>query len=416
VLTTIHERNDVRTRSYPPSARIALTRARLIGAASASVLILGSYVLGGSAALAAASPATVSRPVVTLTGMVPALPAARAAVYAQVELPLDRNAHGVPQRIDAVTVAGESITSRGFSLPVPGSATLDQAERIGHGIVNFDIIVLSGGSATSWGLSVPVTATAATLDHAQRATETAHVARIPALPAFQQDRHPQGQALNPYAEPPPTCTWSTVGGETDSLTRIGEIHIANVAGVSDRYSYSVENDETISFGISATSSDSGWTEAGNISMTNSLSATGGKTFGKAARAYVYTTGYYQEYVGRGTYGGCSGNDEEWEVEQVGTAADIETSGTAAPSQRSSLCSSDSLHIALQAGADWASDRGVSKTYLNGVTFDGFDFNVSDGFTSHIIQQFSASASAPTTYICGIAGDQPTNTPILYDTT
>jgi hypothetical protein len=417
----------VRTRSSVPSTRLTCGKARLAVTAAASALILGTGSLCGSAAVAAtagpgltpdpAAPAA-SAPTVTLTGSVPALPAGSAAVYAEVQLPLDPNSQGVPRQLDDVAVASESVTSPEFSLPVPDSATLGQAERYGKGIVNFDIIVLSGDKTTAWGLSVPITGTPSALNQPQLAVERAQVVHVPALPAFHAAQTDQvTQALGvPDRDPPPECAWNTDGGEQDRPTRIGEVHVAHAGGVSDAYEYDWQNDETVSWGVSA-SPNSNWSEGGTGSVTNSLGASGGQTFGRGADTYVDTEGYYQEYRGVGVTDGCDGYDFAFLVKQVGTAGNVDTGkGKPAGSPYKDGCINDPLHFELQPESVWDYDHGQSETYGGAASFAGFSFSVSEGFSSDVQDDYTTSDNAATTWICGTRGKQPTDTPIIYNTT
>jgi hypothetical protein len=390
--------------------------------AAASALIVGTGSLCGAAADAMiARPGLApdgAAPAVTLIGSVPALPARSAAVYAEVQLPLDPNSRGIPQQLADDTVASESITSQKFSLPVTGSATLSQAERSGKGIVNVEIIVVSGDKATGWGLSVPITGTSSALNGAQLAVQRTHVVHVPALPAFHAAQTAQlTQAPDAPDHDAPACVWNTDGGQQDKPTRIGEVHVANTGGVSDTYEYAWQNDETISWGITAVSTKPQWTEGGTVSITNTLGANGGQTFGKGTGTYVYTEGYYQEYIGVGVLDGCDGYDSALVVRQVGTAANVD-SGPGKPSKvpYKGGCVNDPLHFQLQHGSYWDSDRGQSETYGGAANLYGFGFSASDGFSSDVLDAYQTSGNAAATWICGTRGHQPTNTPIIYNTT
>jgi hypothetical protein len=418
----------VRTSSVIPAPLRARRRRQLVGGLAASALLLGtSFLLGGPRAAAASSSLSPSAgtartaatpPVVTLTGSIPALSGGSATLFAEVQLPLDRNAQGFPQQLEDETVASESIISSEFSLPVPNSAMLDQAEESGKGIVNFEIIVLSGTRTTAWGLSVPITATPSTLNLPQVSTETAHVIQVPALPAFHVDQRANPDAVTrPDGVSPPECDWMEYGGQTDKATRIGEVHVANATGVADTFEFRTENDQTISWGVTATGPTSGWSVGGTESLTNSLRAGGGQTFGPGTVAYVTTTGYYQEYRGIGVSGGCDGFDDAFRTDEVGTSDVVDHgSGKPAGNPYQGGCANDPLKTPLQKDSTWYYNDGQAKTYGDAATAFGFSFSDSDGFTMDVEHSYATSGDSPTVWLCGVPGDQPTDTPILYNTT
>jgi hypothetical protein len=426
ILTSFKKGWNVRTSSLIP-APLRARRQQLAGGLAASALLLGtSFLLGGSTAAASSSPsprAGTARtaaipPVVTLTGSIPALAGDPATLFAEVQLPLDRNAQGFPRRLEDETVASESITSSEFSLPVPDSPTLDRAEESGKGIVNFEIIVLSGTRTTAWGLSVPITATPSTLNLSQASTEIAHVVQVPAFPALHVDQRANPDAVTtPGGVSPPECSWTEYGGQTDKTTRIGEVHVASATGVADTFEFRTENDQTISWGVTATGPTSGWLVGGTESLTNSLRAGGGQTFGPGTVSYVTTTGYYQEYRGIGVSGGCDGFDDAFRTDEVGTSDVVDSgSGKPARSPYKGGCVNDPLKTPLQKNSTWYYDDGLAKTYGDAATAFGFSFSDSDGFTMDVEHSYSTTSNSPTTWLCGVPGDQPTDTPVLYNTT
>jgi hypothetical protein len=305
-----------------PATRRSWRRKEVAVVLTASALLLGTGSLlawsaiaaktGTSAALTAAASASTA---VTLNGSVPGLPAASATVTVEAQLSQDPNAQGVPQELQDVPVATATITSPQFTIAVPASATLTQAEQDSKGIVQFEIMLASGGEATSIGFSAPLTAPAAVLNTAQQAAESSRTDQLPVFPAFAAAPHAQAaastaaQALAVHPDgadrdPPSSCGWSPYGKQFDKLTRIGEVHVANAPGVTDDYEYTNENDQTISFLISSDPA-ADFVDGGTLVLTNSLSANGGRTFGRGVTTYVYTTEFYQEYKGVGVGGGCA---------------------------------------------------------------------------------------------------------------
>lgn len=435
----------MRTNLSVLSSRFGRRATLAVGAAASSLLLLGAAAQWGPEAIASSpasnptptatstaaptpdsSPTAASSPtpsasaapaVVTLTGSVPALPASSATVYAQVEVPIDVNSKGVPHQIDADTVASETITSPEFSIPIPDSATLDQAEQSGKGIVNFEIIVSSGANVTSWGQSVPVTASAAVMAGPQVSMGAGNVFRFSALPAFRASGIAQ-PAVSPDRDPPGECVWTPYGSEVDDLTRIGEVHVANTPGVSDQFVYVNSNDQTISIGYSG-SPTADWSIAGTVTLTNSIGTKGSYTFGQGEVIYVDTTGIYQEYEGTSSGGAdeCDGLPTAWEAEEFGTDGNAQP-GTNKPQGNpySGGCINDPYNIELIHNEGYDSDHGTATTYDTVSTVFGYSFEGSDGFTTDVEHDYSAGENAATTYICGPKNYQVDNSPILYNTT
>jgi hypothetical protein len=352
---------------------------------------------------------------VTLTGSLPPLPSGSATVYAQLQIPLDINSQGIPQQIDGETVASETITSPEFSLPIPDSAALDQSSQFGNGLANFEIIVHSGSQVTAWGQSVPTTSTAFALvgSHLAPATAGTPTFQLDSFPAFTSSPAAAASASPEVIEP--YCYQYLYGTPFSSPTTAGEVHVANATGVQDTFIFSGSNDETISFGISSTSSTSGFTEGGTDTVTNSIQGSG--PFGKGTVAYVDTTGVYQEYSQLSALNGCQdGLADGYVVKEVENDGDVVTgSGKPPENPYSGGCINDALNIPLETNRSWGSDRGTAQQYY-ATAWLGFSFTDSEGFTSDVTHDYSSSSSSPTTYICGTPGVLAQESPILYNTT
>jgi hypothetical protein len=343
----------------------------------------------------------------TFVGSAGALPASRAVVYVQAQLDLDVNAKGVPQELDEVTVASEKVISGSFSVPIPDLATLAKAESYGHGSVNFQIVVVSGSRQTQ--LFVPAAPAAATEASVQSSTAAPRV-HVPAFPSF----HAMNavQLLGAPAGGGPSCTWHAYGNQWQQSTRIGEDHVANVPGVTDTFAFRIENDETVTAGLSYTSPKGNYSADGNVTITNSLSTNGSHIYGRNTDRYVNDDTIYQRYEDEFEGHSC----REYMEQAVDSEGDvINGSGTPKPSPQGS-CRKAPLHVALEGNENWGSDRSKANTYSGAVTIYGLSASASDGFTQDIQHNYAASGSAKTTYICSPSRNvAPKYGPILYDT-
>jgi hypothetical protein len=222
--------STVRRSLSMPAARLSKRRKEAAFVLTASALLLGAGSLAGcsasktpSVALAAAAS---TPPAVTLTGSAPALPTSPATVTVEAQLSQDPDGQGVAQELQDVPVATAAITSAQFTIAVPASATLTQAEQDNKGVVQFEVMVAAGGSATSVGFSVPLAVPAAVLNPAQQAAESSRTGQIPAFPAFASAPHAQAAAQTGARELaaapggaagiPLACTWSRYGKQFDS--------------------------------------------------------------------------------------------------------------------------------------------------------------------------------------------------------
>jgi hypothetical protein len=364
---------------------------------------------------ASASAAAVADPVVTFTGSVGALPGGSATVVVEAELAGNVNATGVPQTLEDVPVATQAITTPGFSVPAPSSATLDQAEQQGHGNVNFSIIVVSGTSMTSQYVPAPLTPAAAPGNTAALAVLAAHVIEVPAFPAYRT----VSAAATQFTAPPEAvsgCTWRAWGGEYQDATRIGEIHVASATGLTDRFVFSNTNDLTITMGLSAGDPNGDFTESGSITLTNSLSGGGGTTFPAGTVQYANDDAIYQEYQGNGEL--CPGwpSTTPYKVQAVGSEDDVFHGTNTPPVNPWGGCLNDPLHAKLPPHASWYQDLSKAEYYSGIATYLGFQFGGSDGFTTDVQHYYTSTPSSPTTYICGPKdGLSAPDAPILYNT-
>jgi hypothetical protein len=399
-----------RARFRPPG--VVRKRKLLIAGGASAALAVGALSAGVTSASAASTP----KPAVTFTGTIRSAPAHSSRVIIEVELTLGKNTRTSSARLEDKPVAAATVHGARFSVAVPRSAVLARAETQSHGVVNYRVLVVSGSKMTALYVPAPhsVAVAAARRNASDAALAAAYTVHVPALPAFRA-MSPAEQAAMRATSPalvPPPCIWTPIGSLYGDSTRIGEAHVANVSGVSDFYSYQVRNDQTISVAISV-SPTSNYTGGGSIGVSNSLDVGGGHTFPSGSVQYVVTTGYYQRYQSDGS---C-GTNANYKIQETSTGGDV-SHGTNTPALNPwGSCQSDQLRVVLQPGSQWNKDVSKSQNYSSIATIYNFQFSGSDGFTTDVDHQYTASSSAPqTTYICGTKSQpNPTQSTILYNT-
>jgi hypothetical protein len=366
-----------------------------------------------------ASAGASARPAVTLTGSVGRLPAASGVVLVEAELALGRSAgrQHAATKLQDMPVADAKITGPSFRVAVPDSATLRRAEKLGHGIVNFDIVVDSGSSGTAQYVAAALTSAAAPGSTAVEAQLRSRVVSVPRFPRFKaMDARMRrtieaagGLAAVPDDGPFP-CNWSRFRGLTHHETKIGQVHVANVGGVSDDYKYTTRDDATVSVGVSASPS-SHYSASGSVTLTDSLSASGHLTFGKGAVHFVETLMYYQRY--RNNNGISCPAGIRYKVQADHSAGNV-AQGSGSPSKNPfGGCRRDKNgFIPLPPSGGFQVDRAKSATVGGATALYGLNVSASAGFTSDILEDYEASKKAGTSYICG-SRSLP-DVPIIYN--
>ncbi len=191
--------------------------------------------------------------------------------------------------------------------------------------------------------------------------------------------------------------------------------------MSDRFEFMNQNDDTLTAGLSYTDpgTDGGganWNTAGSITLTDSLSTTGGFTFGQGAVAYVGDTALWQNrlWLQAGSGASCS----EWMIQAVGSDGDVYGNTANTPGTNPwGGCGNDSDAAVLAGNGDsgWAKDQSTAEDYSYVATVLDFNAGGSAGFTTNIQHSYK-NAGTTKTYVCGtLAEPVPVDSPILYNT-
>jgi hypothetical protein len=352
-----------------------------------------------------------------LTGSLGTLPASTAVITVRAQIPESVASVGSTMNMDAAVLGTETVTSPAFSVPVPDSATLQQAESKGHGTVNFLIEVISGTSATLEFVPATVTAAPASATasgasplgspspsaSASAPATPAQQVQVPAFPPFRAMA-----AASQATAPASHCSgFNPDGNEYQETTIVGEDHVANTPGVTDTFEFSTENDETVGVALDEQGQ---FSASGSVTLTNSITGNGSHTFTQGQVAYVGDDTIYQEYAGCLWYAG------DYYSEAVGTEDDVFNDGGSPATNPWGGCENDPLHAVLQGGSTWNYDESTAHTYSGGVSLLGVGVNTSDGFTQNIQHDYVSAPGSETTYICAEdANVSAVSAGILYNT-
>ena len=209
---------------------------------------------------------------------------------------------------------------------------------------------------------------------------------------------------------PYPCNWSKYGSLQNRDTNIGQVHVADRSGVTDEYTFIQEDDSTLTVGLSFDPSTN-YSADGSITLTDSLGSTGRKTWAKGALVYVQTLIYYQRYKNNGA---ISCPSTPYQVRADHAAGNVGTgSGTPASSPWGNCTNDPNGSFRLEQNSGWSLDRGRSATVNGAAMYGGLDISASTGFTSHILEDYEASATAGKSYVCG--STSLPDVPIIYNT-
>jgi hypothetical protein len=371
--------------------------------------------LGATAAISAAPGAGASVDAVTFTGSIAHLPAGTGRLLVEAEVPSHIRAHHVPGLLTDLVVAAENVGAGRFSVAVPESSALAQAEKIGNGWVNFRLIVVSGHLAAAQYVPAALTAQAAQGNVAAAAQSGHRTAQVPAFRGFRPISPALSAALANTRTGPgiiPPCLWIAVGSQVEDATRIGEVHVDRDSGSTDTFTYVVQADSNITVGISYSTTGGSFSTSGSVQISNHFSGTGSFPNGPGTLIYANGHFYYQQYNSNGAPG-CGGVLRQVRaVSAVGDAFQGFRQPAANP-YGGCLSGQDPYGYAEAdtGGGTFDSDRGTALSYSGIANLFGFQFGGSTGFSNDIYQDYTNN-SAYIQYYCG-TGYMP-NVAVIYN--
>jgi hypothetical protein len=375
------------------------------------VAVACALILTPSQAYATATPGNQ----IVLTGELPAT-STTSLVLAQVEVGSKFGRHNVPGRLTDYPLASTAVTAgtSAFSLTVPRSALLTKAASLNHGIAELLVTVQSGRDATSQYVPLAVTRTGVQLSASFTAELASHSLRLPMFPAMRRLSASRVTATRPNDIV--NCIWSTVGSQAERSTRIGELHVADLTGMTEGFDYQNNADTSISVGLSW-STDSGYSQDGSITLTNSIGTDSGFTADRATAEYVQSDIFDQKYENNGG-ADCPGG--LYKIQGVDAVGDSypETDGySPAKNPISGGCIDAPAQYGnakVPTGGYYDSDRGTAETMSYAQNWFGFSFTTTSGFSSDLYDNYHNGTSGMV-YVCGYQ-QVPNVAKILYNNT
>ena len=388
-----------------------------------AVAVLGMFTYMSSP-IDSASAATLPTGV-AITGPVPAFAATTGTVSLLGEPDMSNMVAG--SSIDLVPLASEAVSGTAFSLSLAMTPTVQSwvagiSGPTGNGLV----VVQSGSTTTVESIELPVSTMEAatnTTTSTSGTTPTPSTVTINTFPASWnsaavatatasavRSRLQSSGVTKGTINPTPQysyggCNAVLLTDGEDSST-IGELHTANVTGMTAKYKYQNTASSSITAGIS--SSNSGFTGGGSVSVTNSIGTTAATTGTSGTHAYVISDFLYGDFL---VSGGYCGNF--YVVMPYDAIGDV-NQGSNAPSNPWGSCASDpNLGTAVVgSGNTYGTHSQTAQNYGYIASAFGFSFGGSTGYTTSIAITWT-NGSSGTTYICGNNG--PANSAsILYN--
>jgi hypothetical protein len=271
-----------------------------------------------------------------------------------------------------------------MTVKVPPSRFLSSVAAAQHGNVNLAIVAESARRTYSRMAAVHLRS---------RGTATLAVAGISRV----SYRHTLGGRLNSTPEHvgKRECV-SALLSTTEGVTRIGELHVANVAGEGGSFTSSTTTDNTISVGVSATGDLGSFSAGGSVTLDNSISADGGFSVTTGYSQYVDGHVYYGEYLQGGT--ACP---PQYLIQATSSVGDAFPGTNKAPSNPYGTCHADPNGIAtVPPLGHYEASTSQSQTYSGAFSWFGYSFSSSDGFTSDVDEAWINRDSTLSTYVCG----------------
>lgn len=314
------------------------------------------------------------------------VPADASEILVRVESPLTHM--GVPRRLDLYPVAAVPATGASTTVTVPRSRRLSSIAAAQHGVVNLAVDAeASGRTYERW---VPVHLG----PHGTAAVTVTGIDRA-------SWQHPPAQS-----EPamPPDWLMPCKGyrvGSTEGVTRIGELHIAHLAGAFGDYDSTIKTDDTVTAGVSATGEPGSFKASGSVSLSNSVSSGGGFGAGSGFNKYVDGHVYYGKF--RWAAPGCT---THYTVGATSSPGDAWAGPSNAPQNPFGSCHNDPNGLAtvnhVMGGrvGHYHTSGSKAKTYQGAFDWFGFSFGAADGFTHDVSEQWYDRDSKYDTFVCG----------------
>lgn len=300
------------------------------------------------------------------------------------------NHRGAPSKVSYYMVSehaerpGEAIT---IASPIP--ARLAQTASVMHGTVNLAIVVRTSSKTYQWNVPARILA--------------GHIQITRQLPPLSK------WASGPTVATPNdilTCDHSTVR-TWEQYTHLGELHIANVSGMTGKFENETEADTTLGIGYSASGDSGSFAGAGTVTLSNSIGSDGAITRDAGYHMYVQGHVYYEEDLVTGDI--CLNG---YYIEGTSSVGDVTDGTNEAPTNPYGTCGADPHGLAtVGPEGTWVANKSTAITYGGATTLLGFQISGSTGYTNSVNVSWHAGSTA--TYICG--DKQPVqNSSVFYN--
>jgi hypothetical protein len=344
-------------------------------------------------------PANAETPLATLTGTTDL---SGGVAYLEVERATAFDSAGAPTQYTDTVVAQSPVNSFGqFTLTLPNTTPVTEAEA--NGWVNTLTVVKSGNRSTGNYQPVLLARTDPSVGSSTDRISPTTVSEGRLANAQTGVVDDTAGAVTPMDLT--MCQWNRVS-ESEQPSRVGEIHVADTAGMSGTFTWHDQTDSDFSVGLSA--AGSGWTTSGTFTLSESIGTNADFTDAAGDRDYANDTMYYGKFENNGA-ASCPGL--QYKTHVIHSAGDIfRGTNTPGPLPYSSCHADPHGYSVIAYSGNWAKDQSTAVHYGTVASAFGYTFNGHTGYTSGIEIHLHDNGSS-NTYACGTA-DMP-NVPIVY---
>ena len=361
---------------------------------------------------------------VTVQGQLPStLAGAKLAVI--VEPPFDSAT--APTTIQMSEVSSTTATSNSFSLPV-SAAAIEPYEGPG-GNVNLELVAATPHyqALSSLAVSLPTGSTSSTGSTSALAGRNVHARVMGAAKGASTSGSTVDLGRLTAQQTPTTAMASAATGpNVDRLctsgsriqqspeiaSRIGEIHVADVALAAETYVYHNAFTSTFTAGYSTTAGGT-YSAGGSTSISHGESSTASTRWTAGYVRYVNSHFEYGKYL-INQPGGCINPHY---TDQVDVAIGDVFLGPNSPAQLGGECTSQPYYAELDGyPGQFNQDHSTAQQYTATSAF-GFTFADTTGFSSDIHDDYTVGTTTQkgVDYVCGKGNVEPIHAKILYNT-
>jgi len=372
-----------------------------VGAKSRFIFALGVVV--ALTVSTAPVPATAATTIATLTGKVDV---SGGTAVLMVEYPTVVGTDGLPDEFTDVPVAKSRVSTGGsFSLALPDTTVVQGAAE--NGWVSTVTVVASGKDYTQNYTPVRLNTTSGSVGSVDEV--------VPLGATLAEDSMPTTAAMSTNVETAMTqasvtslsttsvvvpqdnthCSWSRIG-TAEPANRIGELHVADVAGSSGKFLYHTQADSHFTVGMSYNGGVN-WSSSGSVTVSNSIGTTAHYTRGRNSSTYANDHMYWGKYVNNGA-ATCPGR--QLKARALHSAGDLFVGRNTPATAPWATCHRDPHGYGIvEVNGGFNADRATAHNYdFVGNAF-GFSAGGHTGYTNGIHISLSNKGSVRT-YACG----------------